>query len=562
MATIKKILLIITPTTDFKNTKGDLSQKNTEFIPQPLGLAYLGSVLRTAGYEVEIFDPHIEVFDQIEKFNKRKMLKSMISTKINNSEYDVIGISSVYIYTYEWAHYIAKIAKQKSKGIPVVIGGGYPSLLVEKVLSDINIDYLVRGEGEVTFIQLLSFLETENAEDLKKIEGIAYRLNGEAIFQPRIHYIEKVDDIPFPAWDLINIEKYMLFEGKRRFVLISSRGCPYACTFCNSHESWGRGFRQRSSENILKEIDYLIDKYRAEDLLFVDDNMTVNKKRFMEIVRGIKERNITWQAINVSSFTTDDEMLMAMKDSGCYQIAIAVESAVPETLKKMRKPVNLKRSKEIVKFCRKIGLQCTLFYISGLPYDTKEDMIKTFKFSEEVRADWNQYSMLVPFPGTDIFKECIDKGYFIDDELDLSQLTIHNEGFIETENWNKEWVSQTTYDYNIKTNFLRNYNLIEDDGDLNAAVDMFEYVVKFHPHHIIAVLCLLFAYNKNGKTDKKDKMIEKAAVLMKDKNILKTYGKYLEWDEEVINFYKKNTERITINYEIDNVMDIINTKDK
>ena len=324
-----------------------------------------------------------------------------------------------------------------------------------------------------------------------------------------------------------------------RFILISSRGCPYACTFCNSHENWGRGFRQRSAENILAEVDYLISNFGAKDVLFVDDNMTIDKTRFMKIAKEIKKRNIAWQTVNISSFTTDEEMLIAMKESGCDYTAIAVESAVPETLKKMGKPVDLERTKELVKFCRKIGLQCSLFYISGLPYDTKEDMLKTFRYSEEVRGDWNQYAMLVPYPGTDIFKECQDKGYFIDKELDLSQLTIRNKGFIKTEHWDREWVYQMTYDYNIKTNFLRNYNLIEDDGDIKCAIENLEHVARFHTEHIIAVLCLAYAYNKTGEIEKSEEMLKKADALWKQKNVRDTYGRYLEWDEEVISFYKQ-----------------------
>jgi len=544
MAKIKKILLIITPTTEFQKKEEDLSQKNTEYIPQPLGLAYLGAVLQREGYEVEIFDPHIEIFDKVDDSIKISTLKSMISKKVNESDYDLLGISSVYIYTYRWAHYIAKVAKQKNKDMPVVIGGGYPSLLVEKVLEDLNIDYLVRGEGEVAFLQLLNYLKSEKQQGLEKLEGVMHRLNDKIIFRPRTSYIKNIDDIPFPAWQMVDVEKYMQFAGKRRLLLISSRGCPYSCTFCNSYENWGRGFRQRSAENILAEVDYLIKEFKVEDILFVDDNMTVDKQRFMKIAKGIKERNIAWQTVNISSFTTDEEMLIAMKESGCDYTAIAVESAVPETLKKMRKPVDLERTKELVKFCRKIGLQCSLFYISGLPYDTKEEMLQTFRYSEEVRGDWNQYAMLVPYPGTDIYRECEKKGYFIEPELDLSQLTIRNKGFIETENWDREWAYQMTYDYNIKTNFLKNYNLIEDDGDVNWAIENIGHVARFHPEHVIAVICLAYAYDKTGKTKMAQELLEKADNLWTRKKVQETYSRYLDWDDEkVIQFYKKRSQR-------------------
>ncbi|GAG39953.1 unnamed protein product, partial [marine sediment metagenome] len=251
----------------------------------------------------------------------------------------------------------------------------------------------------------------------------------------------------------VNVEKYMNFVGKRSLIMITSRGCPYSCTFCNSYKSWGRQFRKRSADSILEEVDLLIKNYAVEDILFVDDNMTIDKKRFMAIANGLKCRDITWSTVNVSSFNTDEEMLDAMKASGCHQISISVESAVDSTLKAIKKPVDLERTKEIVSYCRKIGIICRICYISGLPYDSKKDMLETFRYSEEVRGDWNQYSILVPYPGTDIFNFCHDNDYFIEKNLDLSKFT-QRQGFLNAQNWDREWVKNVTYDYNIITNFL------------------------------------------------------------------------------------------------------------
>lgn len=541
--TSKKILLVITPTTGFKQEPLSLSERDTEYIPQPLGLCYLGTILRDEGYEVEIFDPHIELYDEYEKEKNAQILKNSISSKINTSHFDVLGISSPYIYTYEWAHFIAETVKRKGKTIPVVIGGGYPSLLREKVLEDRNIDYLVIGEGEIAFLKLLKYLSTHDKVDLEDIDGIGYRLGETIKMKPKKTYWENVDNIPLPSWDLVDVDKYMRFGEKKTLIVISSRGCPYSCTFCNSFQSWGRVFRKRSAANVLSEVDYLISRFGAEDILFVDDNMTVDKDRFMEIAEGMKARGVTWSTVNISSFTTDEEMLRAMKGSGCTGTAIAVESAVPKTLKALGKPVDLERTKELVRICRKIGLPLRLFYISGLPYDTKEDMLQTFQYAEEVRGDWNQFSMLVPYPGTDIFNYCQERDYFVDSELDLSKLTIRSKGFIDTEHWDREWAAALTYDYNIKTNFLRNYDLIEDDGDLDTAIRHFEYVYRFHSKHVIALICLAYAYHKKGNLEKANELLEECRGLLRQEDVVNTYGKYMEWDEEVIEFYNSRAIR-------------------
>ena len=158
---VNNILLVPTPSIEFSLKGISLKEKSIVKVALPLGLAYIGAVLRENCYNVEIYEPHLESYEEGKEFTNEelvKIIKNKIIKKIENSNYDLIAISAPYIYTYQWAHYIAEVAKNHKKEIPVVIGGGYPSMLASDVMKDENIDYLIIGEGEISIIQLLEYL--------------------------------------------------------------------------------------------------------------------------------------------------------------------------------------------------------------------------------------------------------------------------------------------------------------------------------------------------------------------------------------------------------------------
>ncbi len=530
---IKNVLLVAAPSMPFHLQADSPRDQISETIPQPLGLCYLAAVLQQNGYSVDIYDPHIECLNTRTGHTDADEMRRQIIRRINDSSYDLLGISSFYIYTNQWSHFVAAVSKDKNSRVPVVIGGGYPSLLPQDALEDRNIDFVVTGEGESALLDLVRGWPFSSPPT---IDGLAFRDHEQIFLQPRRNFISRLDELPFPAWEKANVQKHMQFSGKKSLCVMTSRGCPYSCTFCNSYESWGRKFRMRSAENVLAEVDHLINRFGVEDILFVDDNMTIDKKRTLDIAAGFKRRHITWRIVNTSSTHLDEETLTAMKESGCNQIAISVESAVPKTLKQLRKPIDLDKTREVVGLCRKLGILCRICYITGLPYDTKEDMLATFRYSDEVRGDWNQYSILVPYPGTDIYDYCKEHDYFIDPHLDLSHFTIRR-GFLKTEHWDNDWVKNTTYDYNIRTNFLHNYNITEPDGNLEMAVELFQHVVKFNPKHIIALICLAYTYHRKGLQPQSQELLQKAAQLLHDPQVRDVYGKYLNLDETVVHFF-------------------------
>jgi len=540
---IKSILLVKSPTTIWESAQHAISSGISEEVPEPLGLVYLAAVLRENGYEVEIYDPHMEVYEEYVTNHDPEVIKSEIRRKFAKLNYDLIGVSSMFIYAYKWAHFTCDAAKTANHNIPVVIGGGHPSVVLDEVMKDSNIDYLIEGEGEAAFLELLYALNIGTAEALERVPALFYRKDGQVIHNSRKEYIWNLDEIPFPAWDLVDVDRYMSTYSdtgsvrKKTLMMITQRGCPFLCTFCNVFESWGYKFRTRSPENILAEVDYLIENSAVEEIMFVDDNMTIDKKRMMKICDGLKSRPITWRVVNIASFVTNEEMLRAMKESGCTKVSISVESGSEKVLKAMKKPVDLEWSENVIKICHEINLPVTVNFVSGMPYETKEDMTKTFLWAEKARADWSTFSILVPYPGTEIYEYSKRHNYLDEDSLDLEGLTQRNPT-IQTENWTREWVSQQTYYYNIMVNFLRNYNLTEESGNLSFVTGFLENIVAHHPRHIIALICLAYAYHRSGKTQAADTQLARANSLLSDSEVIETYGQYLTMNEKVINFFR------------------------
>jgi anaerobic magnesium-protoporphyrin IX monomethyl ester cyclase len=542
---IKNILIIKSPTIIWEKDQHSISTNITEEVPEPLGPAYLAAVLRKNGYNPMIFDPHLEGYDEYILKQDPDIVRNKLTERLKNIDYDIVGVSSMFTYAYKWAHFCCSEVKKINANIPVILGGGYPTVVLKEVMNDKNIDYVVEGEGEATLTHLLYELNNKpnTVSAVKNIGGLIYRNErNEIIHNERTNFIWNLDEIPFPAWDLVDLNRYLsTYSGsgtaheyrKKTAIMITERGCPFKCTFCNVFQGWGYKFRSRSAENVLEEIDYLMENTDVEEIMFVDDNITINKKRMMELCKGLKKRPITWGVINAAAFVTNEEMIRAMKDSGCRKFSISVESGSEKVLKDMKKPVDLEWSKNLINICHDIDLPISVNYVTGMPYETKEDMMKTFKWAGENKADWMTFSMLVPYVGTEIYNYSVKMGY-INEEKNILGATPKNVT-IETEEWSREWVKETTYYYNILYNFLRNRNLYnQSQNKMKFLIEILGNICGQHVNHIIAWITLAYAQNINKNSKEVDKCLNHASSLLSNIEVINIFGKYLQMNEEPV----------------------------
>lgn len=377
----------------------------TDTVTPPMGLAYLAAVLEQAGHKVEVIDAPAVSADF-----------SRIRSAVKSLKPGLVGITATTPYIFD-ALKVARIAKQVYPDAFVVLGGPHPTLMpVETLQAESNVDAVCIGEGERTIVEIAEKLESCNTVNLSEIDGIAYRINGRPVVNRRRPLIKDLDSLPFPARHLLPMNCYKAFGARGPLgTIITSRGCPFGCAFCATPRIWGRVFRARSPKNIVDEIEDFVSKYRSRHIEFIDDIFTLNKRRVVEICREIKSRglDILWGCSSRVD-TITNELMKLMKSAGCYIIYFGVESGVQRILNRLAKGVSLEQVKRAFKWAKEVGIQTVASFILGTPGETLEEMKKTLQFAKSLDPDFAQFSILTPYPGTQIYEEIRKQGIELD----------------------------------------------------------------------------------------------------------------------------------------------------
>lgn len=398
-----------------------------------MGLAYLAAFLERKGYTVKIIDVAAEGYYNVEEtgdFVSYGLSYEEIGREITRFKPHVVGVSWIFSTQSENVKRLLRFVKGIEKDIITCTGGSHPTFAVEEVLNCVFIDYIVMGEGELPTLQLFEGLN--NGGDISKIGGIAYKRGEEKFINRQLQYVDDIDDLPFPARHLLNMKRYFEINvpqnpyssGNRVTQIITSRGCPARCVFCTTTNFWGNRYRGRDPQEVINEIIELKDKYDIDEIQFTDDNITFNKERAIKIVDGIKDLGLRWcvpQGIAV--WALDEELLEKMKESGCYQLTFAIESGNQEVLNKIiKKPLNLKRVKPLVKKAQDIGIKVHAFAICGLPGETIKQMFETYFFVLQCNFDSASFFVATPLIGSELLKVCKEKGYLRENFSDTGLL--------------------------------------------------------------------------------------------------------------------------------------------
>ena len=362
----------------------------------PLGIGYIASYLiKYGGHDVQLCEPEAQ-----------GLTISDIANNITRFKPDIVGITCSTA-NYSHAIDLAKLCRKYSSA-KIIMGGVHASAIPEFVISDNAdcLDCIVVGEGEITMLELVEAFQ--NNSKLESVKGIVFIKEGRVIRNASRPFIENLDCIPFPARQLI--PQHLFFPNlhnaryKRCLTILTSRGCPFNCSFCAARIVSGNRYRMHSAEYVLDEILLLKKDYHAEQLLFTDDTFTVNHDRLEKICKGMLDQKLNLKWFCFAQVTTvNKQILTLMKKAGCYSIGFGLESSNEAILKNMGKPISPAKSKETVNIANRLGLKTQAFYIIGSPGETKEQMLDTIKFSRKVNSTLAFYNMLVPFPGTKEF---------------------------------------------------------------------------------------------------------------------------------------------------------------
>lgn len=383
-------------------------------ISPPLGLAYLAAYLEKKGIRVAILDIAAEGIKQKKKRNKKLrygLNNQEIIKRIKNYAPQIVGIGCQSTLHAAEAQETACLVKKANPQILVVMGGAHPSVARKELLTDKNIDLVIKGEGELTFWEIIKRFQKK--ESLKKILGTN---NNPA--RPRI---KNLDVLPFPARHLLPMEIYWQQArqktnynfGQRAMTMISSRGCPGNCVYCSVGTIWGRIWRGRSAKNVVDEMENLIKVYQTDEIHFLDDSIGVDKKRLAAICKEIIKRQlkIKWTTPNgLAIWLLDKRLLKLMKQAGCYRLTFGLESGNQEILQDyIGKHYDFDQAKELISFASQIGLWTIATFILGFPDETRKQIEDTINFAISTDLDFAVFYLANPFPGTPMYDDFLKK---------------------------------------------------------------------------------------------------------------------------------------------------------
>ena len=385
----------------------------------PLGLLYLTSYLREhSSHEVSICDARFKEynFDEIERI-------------INAENPDLIGITS-FSMEFQQAHEIARRSKNQYPQVPVVLGGPYATSDYMQAMKDNNIDIAVIGEGEKSFCDLTNAME--KGQDWTSIRELAYRDNGTVQKSGMRDFMDNLDELPYPSWDLLNLEEYFNRKGTRKRTVFNqhqmlqralsiqtTRGCPYRCSYC--HNIFGKKLRKRSVENVIGEMKLMKEKYNVQEIEIIDDIFNLDIDRAKQIFRRIIEEKFNFKFSfpnGLRSDRFDEELLDLMKEGGAYRLVFAIESGSPRIQKLVKKNLNLEKARKNITSAAKRGFSMGGFFMLGFLDETEEECWNTINFALESELQTATFFVVTPFPNTEIWEQALEAGYNLSPDME------------------------------------------------------------------------------------------------------------------------------------------------
>lgn len=363
-----------------------------------IGIATVAAFLEQNNYKVQILDAfaleltHEQVKDKIRSIKPSSVL---------------IGSSTA---THRNAMKILENTKEIDKGITTIYGGPHVTNSPQTAITKDFVDYLVINEGELTALELLEFINGRNKLKKEEIKGICYMENSKMKFTEKRPFIMNLDILPMPAYHLLPMDAYRAYGwldvGRRFTTIMTSRGCPFKCSFCVSSKNNENFWRQRSAAKVFEEIKLLYDKYNIRHMYFQDDEFCVNHRRVIELCNMIVDNNMDlyWECLTRVNHV-DEELISNMARAGCKSILYGVEVGYEEGFKKIQKPITLDMVEKAVRMTQKHKIMVKVTFIMGFPWESEKELKQTIKFAKRLDADLTFFNTLTPYAGADIYNE-------------------------------------------------------------------------------------------------------------------------------------------------------------
>lgn len=360
-----------------------------------VGFVYIAGRLRAAGYDPIIYDAmsYWHGYEDIER-------------RIESEKPDVVATTAFTAEVID-ALKVLKLAKDVNPRIVTVVGNVHPTFCYEEMLRDHSgyVDFIVRGEGEETMVELMDALFAGG--DMSKVKGIAYGENGGIVVTPSREFIKDMDMLP-TAWDLIDWPIYMYrpMEDSTLAIVSSSRGCPQYCSFCSQQLFWQRRWRSRSPDNFVRELEYLRDTYGVNVVMVADETPTLSRERWEKILDLLIERDVGTKILmetRVDDILRDEDIMWKYRKANIDHIYVGVEATTQETLDIFKKDIKVEQSKKALDLINEYGIVSETSFVLGMPDDTKERIRNTVELAKFYNPDLAFFLAIAPWPYSEIY---------------------------------------------------------------------------------------------------------------------------------------------------------------
>lgn len=366
----------------------------------PLGVMYLASSLQKEGIQTQILDTQFKEFDDYKK----------IELEISRRKPDVVGIQTL-TFSLPDALTLAKITKSIDPNIKVVFGGRHVDIYPQETIAFKEVDALVLGEAELTLPKLIK--HEFDVKKLKDVKGLVIKDKGKKIATGQLELIKDINSLPFPARHLTGYVNYgdLLSKKKSYTTMISSRGCPHNCSFCDNHQI----FRKRTASNVVDEMEHCVSK-GVEEIMIYDSTFTTDKKRVLDICKSIRERKLDFiWSTPTRVDCINAELVKAMKRAGCERLQYGIEAGTQKVLDNLRKGTSIEQIKKAIEITKKEGITVFADFMIGSPGETREDILTTIDLAKQLNIDYATFQITMPYPDTDLYRDGLKKGIFKED---------------------------------------------------------------------------------------------------------------------------------------------------
>jgi anaerobic magnesium-protoporphyrin IX monomethyl ester cyclase len=392
--------LLIHPYTDTDHTAGRY-KKFLSAMP-PISLGYVAAAIEKAGLPIAIYDDFLYSGSDVGFIDALKREKP-----------DLIGLTC-FTPNYPGVKRVVALARRHAPQAKILLGNIHADIFSDYFLEQDLADYVVHGEGEITTVELIQTMVRNG--DLAQVQGISFMREGKIHKTPERPLIQDLDSIPFPAWHLFPYKHYKLFSFARladpATLILGSRGCAFKCNYC-SLKIMGTARRKRSVGNVVSEIEFMHERYGMKQVAFVDPIFPINTREAVAFRDAMVEKGLHKKVVWTTETRVDlmnDETAAAIYEAGCRRVMFGFETGSDDTLKNIVKKTTTTRAQNAVQVTRRHGLGIIGFFMLGVPGDNATTMEKTIKFACKLDIDFAKFTVFVPYPGTDIFRDLVHAG--------------------------------------------------------------------------------------------------------------------------------------------------------